>query len=214
MNLGEHTVLVSASDVKKNRATTTWSFTVRQEILIVNETIENISAGETTEVDFGESDTGVDSIEITAANDLNGATIRVEKLSEKPAGISEPETTNVYAYLDIQTTAPEGSIESLTINFKVELSWLTDNNIDKNNVVLMRYHNNAWEQLDTTMLTEDLTYVYYQATATGMSTFAIAVSPPLVQPGAPQIPVLFIVILVIVLGIIALVVMLYYKRHI
>jgi len=87
-----------------------------------------------------------------------------------------------------------------------------ENNIDKNNVVLMRYHNNAWEQLDTTMLNEDTTHVYYQATATGLSTFAIAVSEPLVKPSGLQMPLLFITIIIIVLAIIALVVLLYYKR--
>ena len=212
LSLGEHTVTVMVSDTKNNKATTTWSFTIRQEILIVNETIENISAGETTEIQLGVTDTGVDSIEITAATDLNGATITVERLMEKPADVTEPTAANVYAYLNIETTAPEGSIESLKINFKVEQTWLTENSIDKNNVVLMRYHNNAWEQLATTMLNEDTTYVYYQATATGMSTFAIAVSTPLVQPATgPQIPLLFIAIIIIVLAIIALVVMLYYK---
>ncbi|MBE3137916.1 MAG: PGF-pre-PGF domain-containing protein [Thermoplasmata archaeon] len=212
MNLGEHIVIVSASDVKKNHATTTWSFTIRQEVLIVNEAIENISAGETTEIQFGVSDTGVDSIEITAADDLNGATITVERLTEKPTDVTEPTTTNVYAYLNIETTAPEGSIGSIKIKFKVEQTWLTENNIDGNNVVLMRYHNNAWEQLDTTMLNEDATYVYYQATTTGMSTFAIAVSEPIVKPSESQMPLLFIAIIIIVLAVIALVVLLYYRN--
>ena len=212
MNLGEHTVIVAASDTKKNHATTTWSFTIRQEIFIVTETIENISAGETTEIDLGDTDTGIDSIEITAADDLYGATITVERLMEKPADVTEPTTTNVYAYLNIESTAPEGSIGSLTIKFKVEQTWLTENNIDRNNVVLMRYHNNAWEQLDTTMLNEDATYVYYQATTTGMSTFAIAVSEPLVKPSGLQMPLLFIAIIIIVLAVIALVVLLYYRK--
>jgi PGF-pre-PGF domain-containing protein len=179
---------------------------------MVNETIENISAGETIEITFGDTDTGIDSIEITAADDLYGATITVERLMEKPADVTEPTTTNVYAYLNIESTAPEGSIGSLTIKFKVEQTWLTENNIDRNNVVLMRYHNNAWEQLDTTMLNEDITYVYYQATTTGMSTFAIAVSEPIVKPSGLQMPLLFIAIVIIVLAIIALVVLLYYRK--
>jgi PGF-pre-PGF domain-containing protein len=212
MSMGDHTVIVAASDMKKNKATATWSFTIRKEIFIVTETIENISAGETIEISFGETDTGIDTIEITAADDLYGATITVERLMEKPADVIEPTTTNVYAYLNIESTAPEGSIGSLTIKFKVEQNWLTENNIDKNNVVLMRYHNNAWEQLDTTMLNEDTTHVYYQATATGLSTFAIAVSEPLVKPSGLQMPLLFITIIIIVLAIIALVVLLYYKR--
>jgi PGF-pre-PGF domain-containing protein len=212
MSMGDHTVIVAASDVKKNKATATWSFTIRKEIFIVTETIENISAGETIEISFGETDTGIDTIEITAADDLYGATITVERLMEKPADVIEPTTTNVYAYLNIESTAPEGSIGSLTIKFKVEQTWLTENNIDKNNVVLMRYHNNAWEHLDTTMLNEDTTHVYYQATATGLSTFAIAVSEPLVKPSGLQMPLLFITIIIIVLAIIALVVLLYYRR--
>jgi PGF-pre-PGF domain-containing protein len=212
MSTGDHTVIVTASDTKKNKATTTWSFTIRTEVFMVNETIENLLAGETTEISFGDTDTGIDTIEITAADNLYGVTITVERLMEKPSDVTEPTSTNVYAYLNIESTAPEGSIESLTIKFKVEQTWLTENNIDKNNVVLMRYHNNAWEQLDTTMIDEDTTYVYYQATATGMSTFAIAVSESIIKSGGPPMPLLFIALIIIVLAVIALVVLLYYRR--
>jgi PGF-pre-PGF domain-containing protein len=180
---------------------------------MVNETIENMSAGDTTTIELGITDTGVDSIEITAAGELNGASITVERLMEIPVDVDEP-VEMVYVYLNIESTAPEGSIESLKINFKVEQTWFAENNIEKNQIVLMRYHNEEWQTLETTMLSEDTTYVYYQATATGMSTFAIAVSTPITTVGAgPQIPTLFIAIIIIVLGIIALVVLLYYRGY-
>ena len=170
---------------------------VRQDIFKVDKTIENISVGETTEISFGDTDTCIDSIKITAADDLNGAIITVERLMEKPTDVIKPTTTNVYTYLNIESTAPEGSIGSLTIKFKVEKTWLTENNIDKNNVVLMRYHNGIWEQLDTTVLNEDTTHVNYQATTTGLSIFAIAVGESSEKPSELQIPLVFITIIIV-----------------
>ena len=148
-------------------------------------------------------------ITITAAGDFSGANLMVKRLDARPSDVDEP-TETVYLYLSIASTAPEGSIESLAITFKVELAWLTEHGIDKENMVLMRYHNSEWQQLETTMLSEDATYVYYKASATGMSTFAIAVIET-VAPSGGEIPVLFIAIIIIVLAIIALVALLYYR---
>ena len=37
----------------------------------------------------------------------------------------------------------------------------------------MRYHDGEWQNLNTTLLDEDETYVYYEAETPGCSTFAV-----------------------------------------
>ena len=80
--------------------------------------------------------------------------------------------------MDIKLTTDEeyveeDQVESLKFEFKVEKSWITDNNIDKITVRLMRYHDGEWQTLNTTLQIEDETYVYYEAETPGCSTFAV-----------------------------------------
>ncbi|MFH1101550.1 MAG: PGF-pre-PGF domain-containing protein [Methanobacteriota archaeon] len=208
MSYTTHTITVTVSDTYNNQATKTWTFTVQEEITKINETIENLTKGDTQFISLEHTATGIDSIEITAAGNLIDVTISVESLTELPKGILEP-TANVYCYLTIETTAEEGSIETFTITFKVEQEWFTEHDIDKTNIVLMRYHNNQWEQLETTIVNEDDMYVYYKAVTTGLSTFAIAAQQPPILPTI-QLPfTLIAVILGAILAIIIVIVVLF-----
>ena len=93
---------------------------------MVNETIENVSAGETETISLEDTEIGLDSIEITAANGLTDINIIIEKLEEIPEDISTRPSQTVYAYLNIETNADEDDITLFTINFKVEQTWLEE----------------------------------------------------------------------------------------
>ncbi len=78
--------------------------------------------------------------------------------------------------MDISVTADEtlssGDVE-VTIDFKVEKTWLEHNDINKENIVLMRYSEGEWITLDTTVTDENSTHVFFEATTNATSTFAI-----------------------------------------
>jgi hypothetical protein len=66
-----------------------------------------------------------------------------------------------------------GNIAGASITFKVEKSWLEQNGIAMDDVVLSHYTGNAWDQLETSVSSDDGEYVYYVAKTPGFSTFAI-----------------------------------------
>ena len=72
----------------------------------------------------------------------------------------------------------------------------------------MRYHDNGWQELTTTIVNEDAVYVYYEATTPGLSTFAIAsiVGTP---PGGSS----YLMIIVVAIAIAAVMAVLYFKKR-
>jgi PGF-pre-PGF domain-containing protein len=83
-------------------------------------------------------------------------------------------TEKVYKYIQVDHAAVgDGIIDSAKIKFKIDKSWLTSNNKDKEDMVLFRY-TNKWVALTTTITNEDTSYVYYLADSPGLSLFAIS----------------------------------------
>jgi hypothetical protein len=107
----------------------------------------------------------------------------------------------------------ENDIGKMNISFKIDVSWFTTHSIDKNSVILLRYHNGQWVELTTTFLSEDGTYVYYTAETPGLSTFAIAGTTSAGEP-VQELP--WIIVLIGLIAAIggALVLFLYKKGYI
>jgi hypothetical protein len=64
-------------------------------------------------------------------------------------------------------------ITKVKIRFKVEKSWISANDINVATIALYRYAN-TWNKLDTAKLSEDSSYVYFEAITPGFSYFAIS----------------------------------------
>jgi PGF-pre-PGF domain-containing protein len=150
------------------------------EILTKSEnTIGNLASGIETEVKI-ESSNDIDSVKLTPATDLEEVNITVIKLKDKPEEIIDPPKKNatIYKYLDIKlssndTFIDEEEISSLEFNFKVEKTWIVDNEIDKNTVKLIRYHDGVWQNLSTALISENETFISYTSASPGFSTFAV-----------------------------------------
>lgn len=61
----------------------------------------------------------------------------------------------------------------MKIKFKVEKTWLANNNIASATIALQRYADNKWNKLSTSKVSEDATYIYFEAESPGLSVFAI-----------------------------------------
>ncbi len=205
MSLAQHTITVTATDTNGNANSRTWSFSIVEVVTTVNETIENVTAGETATVNLEETETGLESIRFTASINMTDVSFTVEKYEDLPGDVpSEPNGT-IYAYLHIETTAQQGEVESFKVTFKVSYSWLIDNEIDKEEVLLLRYHDDEWQEISTTILNEDSTYVYYEAEITGFSYFAIAGNiEQAVMPAPPWVVIIgaimaFVIVTIVIL---------------
>lgn len=216
MDYGNHTVKIEVSDTLGNNRLKEWSFTIEETESITEEELGNITSGETTEVTpENTEETGVESINFLANTNLTNVKIVVAKLKEKPNDITdEPTNKKVYTYLNLEITAndtylDEDSIGNLTIKFKVKLLWIENNSIDKETITLLRFKDGQWEELDTTKTNEDSTYVYFEATTSGLSTFAVAgeeieEEPETVTPGIDYLLIVGAVVAIIILVILIL----------
>jgi len=206
----KYSATVEVADNASNTATTNWSFIVQAEEIEMMEIIDEIAEGETKTINLTEYVSSLQTIEITAAKSLENVTINITTTSE-PDGVTEP-TDEVYLYIVIDIDVEASDISSVNISFEVEKIWLDHHNIDKSTVRLLRYNNGEWEELTTTIVTEDDDYVYYKATTPGFSTFAIVGTPTSTTPTI-EIPSYIIIILVVVI-IIAVIALLFKTGYI
>ena len=147
--------------------------------------IAKISANKKATVQIEKSD--VKTITITVKNDVTSVYININKLDAKPADATEAPGT-VFRYLDIKPTAlPDSSIKEASITFKVTKAWLTANKVDEDKVVLLRFSNSVWTQLNTTKISvAGDGEVTYEAKTPGFSYFAISTAGA--QVPAPSEP--------------------------
>ena len=61
-----------------------------------------------------------------------------------------------------------------TIGFKVAKAWLSENNLQSEDISLYRFNNNQWIELGAKVTSSDGSYVYYEAATPGFSYFAVA----------------------------------------
>lgn len=115
---------------------------------------------------------GVEEVSIQAINPANNVQISVQSLGTSNPASQNP-TGTVYRYLNISAGIDDSNVKSATIKFDVDNSWLIQNSIDLNSVVLNRYHNGAWQPLATRYLSSKGTTLTFQSQTPGFSAFAV-----------------------------------------
>lgn len=132
-----------------------------------------IKANSTVDMSIAKTEIGFTKMSVDVKNEVRNVNIKVTKLSAKPANTKEI-TRRVYQYIQVdKTNIKDEDISEADVEFRVEKSWLTSNNIAENNVALNRY-TTEWTELSTTKTGSDTTYVHYKAATPGFSYFAIA----------------------------------------
>jgi len=134
--------------------------------------IPNISAGGTGQASF--TNLPITDISIESKNNVTNVRITITKTDAQPGTVAIGAPGQVYAYLSIdKTNITDSDITAVKIKFKVEKSWIANNNIDVSQIALYRYVNGEWTKLPTVKLSEDSTYIYFESTSPGLSVFAI-----------------------------------------
>jgi len=144
----------------------------------------SINAGETATVSLSNGEIGVTQVSFGVDKTIWGPWAKVEKKDSLPADISKI-TNKVYKYVEI-TKGPalkDDLIKDAKIDFKVKKTWLSENELTKEQVALFRYVNNKWTELTTTVGTDDGTYVHYSSGTPGFSYFAIGQKTTVVAEG-------------------------------
>ncbi len=134
--------------------------------------ISDLTPDEPQTVIFNKAQHSIREIELNVISTVENVKLSVQDLTFAPSDIEELE--NVYQYMNIQASnLNEINLDSAEIKFRVEKSWLEENNFNKNNINLYRYYISKWKKLDTDYKIEDDSYYYYEAETPGFSTFAI-----------------------------------------
>jgi PGF-pre-PGF domain-containing protein len=140
--------------------------------------VPSIVANKATVVSITKTDEmSVMSINITVNKAVNLVNINITKEPGMPASVTkEIVGKKVYHYMTInKANITDDDISKLKINFKVEKSWITANDINVNTIVLNRFEaSGTWNTLVTKKLSEDNETVYFEAESPGLSVFAIA----------------------------------------
>ena len=100
-----------------------------------------------------------------------------EMLKGKSTLVSELPSDEVYKSLNIWVGssgfATPKNIKNAVVCFKVDKSWLQNNSIDQASIILNRYNDTKWDQLQTSQSGEDDRCVYFTAQTPAFSSFAI-----------------------------------------
>ena len=137
-----------------------------------------VTSGNSAKFDFPRNATSVAYITFNSKKTAGKTTTIVEMLKGKSTLVIGLPSGEVYKSLNIWVGnsgfATPANIENSVICFKVEKSWIRDKNITQSSINLYRYNDKKWNQLQTSLLSEDSKYLYFTAQTPGFSPFAIA----------------------------------------
>ena len=125
---------------------------------------------------FRTEDFGIYEVVITPAKTLGLADVRIVKCISDLKGVSQFPGIR-YIFNDVWTSAKElslnDSLVSAILRFKVDRSWLLDNNIADSSMKLSWYDGDQWIYLGTDIINRDDKFVYYEATTNRLGPFII-----------------------------------------
>ncbi|MBI5698168.1 MAG: PGF-pre-PGF domain-containing protein [Thaumarchaeota archaeon] len=159
---------------------------VKKTISTASPTVPAVATIETEKA----KDLKVDKVTVEVKEALSNVQVTVKE-SSIPGGAGVAVAADqgaTYKYVEITTNVEAAKLEKVKVNFKVENSWLTSNNIDEDKVALQRYANNQWNKLTTTKTSSDATYVYYEAETSALSVFAITGEKKVAAPAGEKCP--------------------------
>lgn len=131
-----------------------------------------ISAGSSISLKIDNNGIALTEVSVEDFNkDLSNVELKVSSLGDNP--VSEIPAEKTYQYLSIdKTNIADSDFGKIKIKFRVLKSWLSENNLNENDIRLWRY-SSGWEILSTKKTGSDATYAYYESSSTGFSYFAI-----------------------------------------
>ena len=136
-----------------------------------------ISADTDVSFIFSEVGNDIQYINYKALTSAGYISATIEVLKNISTLVEQAPTGMVYKNMNIWVGrygyATEYNIANPVIGFKIERSWIENNDIVVSSITLCRYHNDGWEHLTTREIGDDEKYIYFGADTSGFSPFAI-----------------------------------------
>ncbi len=153
-----------------------------------DETTENIVTTETSQqyvqegtsvnYEFQNPENCIVDVSFVPEKTVGSVITKVEMLNDFSSKASAPPEGIVYKSMNIQVgntefSSSEDNFKNATINFRVEKSWIEENNITNGTITLNRYSEGKWTPLSTSKVSDDADYIHYEAETPGFSCFAV-----------------------------------------
>jgi PGF-pre-PGF domain-containing protein len=116
-------------------------------------------------------------INFTGVKSSGQISAKIEILRGISSMVEQTPPEIVYKHLNIWVGnlgwATPGNMKDPVIEFKVEKSWVSKNNIDISAIRLHRYNNGSWSSLETIRVNEDPEFYYFNAKTSGFTHFVV-----------------------------------------
>ena len=83
-----------------------------------------------------------------------------------------------HAWIRKSPTLQDELLRNITIHFKIDNTWLEENDLNEEDISLFRSENDEWIELETVLEENDDSYQYYSASAPGFGYFVIGHNEP------------------------------------
>ncbi|NPE29394.1 PGF-pre-PGF domain-containing protein [Methanococcoides sp. SA1] len=137
----------------------------------------NVRSGQVISYVFDSSGNPVVNVNFTGRKNSGDISTTIEVLKSTSALAKDAPNGLVYKNVNIWVgnagfATPE-NIDSPTIRFRVNSSWMEMHGADSSDIRLNRYSDNGWSMLETKVTEEGGEYVYFESLTPGFSPFAI-----------------------------------------
>ncbi|MFZ3169837.1 MAG: PGF-pre-PGF domain-containing protein [Candidatus Methanoperedens sp.] len=145
-----------------------------------------ISKGTTTSYKFTNKKNPIMFINITGAKSMGIITTSAEVLKGTSTIVNTPAEGLVYKNINIwvgtKGYATPTNIKEALIKFRIDNAWLSANNVEGSDIVLVRWDGSSWVQLETKVLSKDDSNTYLEGKTDYFSPFAITAPKNAVVP--------------------------------
>ncbi|MDK2938198.1 MAG: hypothetical protein PWQ51_362 [Methanolobus sp.] len=137
-----------------------------------------INKGSLIKYEFSADENAIDYVQFTGLKNSGKISTTIEVLNDRSTFADSDAPGLVYQNMNIWVGkvgfATSDNIEDPVIGFSVKKEWMEENGVSSDDIILYRYSDDAWNELDTSVLSEDDTSVHFESNTPGFSPFAIA----------------------------------------
>ncbi|RLE38461.1 hypothetical protein DRJ17_03795 [Candidatus Woesearchaeota archaeon] len=155
--------------------------------------IGGVEGGREYNIDLGDA-TIVTRISFVSDFDVYGVSAAVNQYKgEEIEGFSferlDPEKYYEYMYLKISLDNLKGKVSNSKIIFKVLRSWIESKKATYDDVVVLKWNDNEWNELPTYFVNDDKTYAYFIAETDSFSYFSVAIKKKIISVKEEKKPI-------------------------
>lgn len=150
----------------------------KYENIEVKEVIQkNVIKGSDISYKFIEKNNAVNEIKFTALKNSGRITTTIEVLKNTSSFANEKAPDNVYQNMNIWVGntgfSTSNNIKDIIIAFRVERSWILENEVIESSIMMCRYNDGSWNSLPTKKVGENQEHIFFESETPGFSPFAI-----------------------------------------